>query len=195
MSSARPSPTPSHRRLRQLGVGLITLVVALGGVVLLLLFLQARDHSQLRDETSATRGPGTLYPDQGHAHLRAGERPPQPYASDPPTSGAHVPAAIRSDGTGTRLSDDQILHALELGNVVLLYGTRTPPAALRALAQQLTGSFDPALAANGAAVVLGFRPGAQGVIALAWRHMLRTPSAADPAIAEFADYWLGRGAP
>lgn len=188
-----PSP-PSHRRLRQLGVGLITLVVALGGVVLLLLFFQSRDHSQLRDESAGVRGPGKLYPDQGHAHLSAGERPSQPYASNPPTSGPHVPAAIRSDGPGTRLSDDQILHALELGDVVLLYGTSTPPAALRALAQQLSGPFDPALAANGAAVVLGRRPGTDGVIALAWRHMLRAPSAADPAVATFADYWLGRGA-
>jgi Protein of unknown function (DUF3105) len=192
MSADTPSPTPPHRRLRRLGVGLATALVALGGVVLLLVFFEGRDHSQVSDATAAMHGPGRLYPDQGHAHLRPGERPSQPYASDPPTSGPHVPVAIRRDAT--QLSDDQILQALELGDVVLLYGTRSPPAALRALAKRLSGPFDPALAASGAAVVLGERPGLDGVVALAWRHMLRAPSASDRALGDFADYWLGRGA-
>ncbi len=78
---------------------------------------------------------------------------------------------------------------------MLLYGTRSPPAALRALAERLSGPFDPALAASGAAVVLGERPDVAGIVALAWRHMLRVPDATDPALEDFADYWLGRGAP
>ncbi len=187
--------TPPHRRLRKLGGVLVTAAVALGGVVLLLLFFQGRDHSQLRPAPSGTpAGPGQIFPDQGHTHLARGERPAEPYASDPPTSGAHAVAAVRSDADGTQLSDDQILHALELGDVVLLYGTPRAPAALRALANRVAGPFDPALAAVGQAVVLGRRPGTDGVVALAWRHLLRAPRVDDPALEQFASFWLGRGA-
>jgi hypothetical protein len=63
---------------------------------------------------------------------------------------------------------------------------------LRTLQQQVSGSFDPVLAANGAAVILGHQPGANGVTALAWRRELRAPSASDPALSQFANYWLGR---
>lgn len=188
-SSPRP-PSPPHRRLRQLGVALITVAVALAGVLALLLFFAGRDHSQLRRDEAMPAGPGQLFPDQGHAH----ERPSKPYASDPPTSGPHAAEPIRSDRDGTRLSDDQILHALELGDVVLLYGTPRPPAALRALARRVAGPFDPALAAGGQAVVLGRRAGVEGVTALAWRHLLTAPSANDPALEAFAQFWLGRGA-
>jgi hypothetical protein len=173
MATADPSPAPPHRRLRRLGVALITLVVALGGFVLLLLFFQGRDQAHVKDETTTAAAPGQLVPDQ--------RRP-------------RTPAKIRSDRDGTQLTDDQLLHALELGDVVLLYGTRAPPAALRTLQARLTGPFDPVLAANGAAVILGYRPGTDGVIALAWRRRLNAPDPADPAVEQFADYWLGRGA-
>ena len=187
-SSSPPGPTP-HRRMRQAGGVLLTAAVALGGVILLLLFFQSRDDSQLRRSEPVPAGPGQLFPDQGHAH----ERPSKPYASDPPTSGPHAAEPIRSDEDGTRLTDDQILHALELGDVVLLYGTPRAPAALRALARRVAGPFDPALAASGQAVVLGRRAGVEGVTALAWRHLLTASSASDPALERFAQFWLGRG--
>jgi Protein of unknown function (DUF3105) len=191
MASEQPQPS-AHPRLRRTGLALLTVVIALAAVIALLLFLQNRDRSQLHDATAASDVPGQLFPDQGRAHLPAGERPPEPYASDPPTSGAHAPVAIRRDGA--RLTDDQLLHALELGDVVLLYGTRTPPPGLATLARRLAGPFDPALAASGQAVVLGYRPGVEGVVALAWRHIERASGAGDPALEAFASYWLGRGA-
>jgi hypothetical protein len=170
MASENPPSSPPHRRLRRLGLALLTLLVALGGFVLVLLFFESRDSSQVDHASSA---PGQPVPDQRRAQ---------------------TPAAIRSDRGGTRLSEDQVLHALQLGDVVLLYGTSAPPPALRALQQQLSGPFDPLLAANGAAVILGYRPGTTGVVALAWRRRLDAQSASDPAVAQFADYWLGRGA-
>jgi hypothetical protein len=173
MESSTPSPAPSHRRLRGFGLGLLTLVVAIGGFVLILLFFEGRDDSQVPQAASGGDVPGQVVTDQRRAQ---------------------TPALIRSDRDGTRLSEDQTLHALALGDVVLLYGTRAPPAALRALQQRVSGPFDPVLAANGAAVVLAYRPGTEGVTALAWKRALRAPSASDPALQEFADYWLGRGA-
>lgn len=172
MESSTPSPGPSHRRLRRIGLALLTLVIAVGGFVLILLFFEGRDNSQVPQSTSGAGVPGQTVADQRHAQ---------------------TPAAIRSDRDGTHLSEDQTLHALELGDVVLLYGTSAPPAALRALQRSVSGPFDPVLAANGAAVILGYRPGTDGVTALAWRRVLHAPSASDPALQEFADYWLGRG--
>lgn len=167
-----PPPRPPHRRLRRIGVALVTLVVALGGFVLVVLFFEGRDSSQVPDAASGTRGgPGQVVADQRRASS---------------------PAPIRRDAV--RLSEDQILGALELGDVVLLYGTRSPPQRLHALQERTSGPFDPVLAANGAAVILASRPGTEGVVALAWRRILRTPSPADPALQQFADYWLGRGA-
>ncbi|HKG37734.1 MAG TPA: DUF3105 domain-containing protein [Conexibacter sp.] len=173
MESSTPSPEPSHRRLRRIGLALLTLVVALGGFVLVLLFFEGRDNSQVPQDTSGGDVPGRMVTDQRRAQ---------------------TPAPIRSDRDGTRLSEDQTLHALELGDVVLVYGTRVPPPALRALQKNVSGPFDPVLAANGAAVILAYRPGTDGVTALAWKRLLRAPNASDPAIKDFADYWLGRGA-
>src|SRR5215213_2495061 len=91
MESSTPSPGPSHNRLRRIGLALVTLVVALGGFVLVLLFFEGGDDS------------GQVVTDQRRAQASA---------------------LIRSDRDGTRLSEDQLLHALELGDVVLLYGTK-----------------------------------------------------------------------
>jgi hypothetical protein len=171
MDSPPPS-RPPRRRLRRLGLALLTLVVALGGFVLLLLFFESRDDSQVPGGASGAGAPGQLVRDQPRAQ---------------------APAAIRRDGV--RLTEDQLLHALEVGDVVLVYGgARSPPPRLRALQQQVSGPFDPVLAANGAAVILAWRPGSDGVTALAWRRILRAPSASDPALEAFASYWLGRGA-
>jgi len=170
MASDTPSSPLPHRRLRRLGVALATALVAFAGFVALLLFFESRDSSQVSNAPSAAQGPGQAVANQARAR---------------------TPAAIRRDAT--RLSQDQVLHALALGDVVLQYGgVAAPPPALRSLQQRVSGPFDPVLAANGAAVILAYQPGAQGVTALAWRRILRARSAADPALGQFVDYWLGR---
>jgi hypothetical protein len=95
---------------------------------------------------------------------------------------------------GAALSDDEILHAAELGNVVLLHAPGTPGAPLRSVARELDATYDPGLARSGSAVVIGTRPGTRGVVAVAWRHLQRAASAADPRLADFAEFYLGRGA-
>lgn len=155
--------------MRRTGFALLTVLVALGGVVLLLLVLQGRDSSQLHDDGSASDAPG------------------QPLAAQ------QLPADVRADGSA-QPDDTRLLDLLERGNVVLLYGTARPPPALRALARQLAGPSSPALEASGQAVVLVRRPGVDGVTALAWRRVERASTPADPALRTFAAYWLGRGA-
>jgi Protein of unknown function (DUF3105) len=165
----------------------LAVLVALAAVVGVLLFVQSRDKSQV---DGAEAAPGRLLPDQGSAHRRApaGFR----YASDPPASGPHLPAAIGHDRTA--LSNDQLLHGLELGDVALVYaGHEGQEQVLRGLQDDVSGPFEPALANTGQMVVLDRRPGTKGVIALAWRRMLSVPSVNDPRLRAFADGWLGRG--
>lgn len=142
--------------------------------------------------SGAQSGPGVPFPDQGNARLRPGQSPPR-YDSDPPTSGPHHPAPVDRDRA--RLTDDQLLQALSMGDVVLMYGTRTPPPRLAAMARTVAPPFAPALAATGQAVVLAYRPGTTGVLGLAWAHMVHVRSPTDPTLRAFAQYWLGRGAP
>src|SRR5207244_10910721 len=40
---------------------------------------------------AAANLPGVLMPDQGNLHIPTADSPPEPYNSDPPTSGPHLP--------------------------------------------------------------------------------------------------------
>jgi hypothetical protein len=169
---------------------LATAVVALAGGIGLLAFFASRDTGEV--DRARPEGPGQVFADQGARHLAPGRRGPVKYNSDPPTSGPHVPQPVRRDQTV--LSHDQVLHALETGNVVLAYGSARPPRGLRALADEAGGGpFDPALVPAGQTVILARRPGTRGVVALAWRRLLRARSASEPRLRTFVDRWLGRG--
>lgn len=170
------------RRLLTVVVG--TLVV-LGGLVALVAAFSARDDAGV--ETAAA-GPGELQPDRG-----AGHDATAPDATLLPTSGPHRPLNVTRDAS--ELSGDELLHALEQGNVVFAYGARRPPAALTAVQEAVAGPFDAELAAAGQSVILMRVPGLDGTAGLAWRRLLTTPDAADPRLREFAEAWLGTGAP
>jgi hypothetical protein len=157
-----------HRRARRAAGAVATIVVALAGGFGLLLFFVARDDAPVEEHQATTT---TQAAGPGEATADPGAR--------------HLPAARRAE----------LLRALEAGNVVLVYGAPRPPAALAALADDVTGGpYDPALARAGQAVILVRRPGTRGVVALAHRRVLRAPSAADPELRRFAEAWLGRGA-
>jgi hypothetical protein len=76
-----------------------------------------------------------------------------------------------------------------------MYGSPTPPPGLQQLASQAAPPFNPALVATGDQLMFARRSGTTGLIGLAWAHMIRTTSAADPMLKVFVRYWLGRGAP
>jgi Protein of unknown function (DUF3105) len=183
--SVQEPTTPLERLL----IGIASLVVAIGAIAALSGFFAARDQAGV---SASGAGPGQAFRDLGHAHLRPGELRPV-YDSSPPTSGAHIPQPILQQHAV--LDDDQLLDALERGDVVVMYGGPTPPVGLDALASSVGSPFSPALAAAGQAVVVASRPGTQGLIAVAWTHMLRVTTLSDPRLREFADYWLGKGAP
>jgi hypothetical protein len=177
------------RVLEGVAIAVAGLAVAFGAIALLSGFFTSQDQPGF---TGASTGPGIAFRDLGHAHLQTGE-PHPPYNSDPPTSGAHVPDIPTE--SKAELTNDQLLEALELGDVVIMYGSPTPPPGLQQLAKQVAPPFNSALVATGEELILARRPGTSGLIGLAWAHMTRTSSAADPMLKVFARYWLGRGAP
>lgn len=175
--------------LERIAIVVASLALSFGLIAVLSGFFAGRDQAGV---SISQTGPGTAFPDLGAAHLKPGEKRPE-YSSNPPTSGAHFPQPITRDEA--EINDDQLLHALESGNVVFMYGTRNPPPGLREVALKLASPFTPALAAAGQAVILARRPGTIGVDGLAWAHAVSVRAPSDPRLAAFARFWLGRGAP
>ena len=190
--AARESEKPGTRLARVLervAIVIASFAIAIGVIALLSGGLLAgRDNPGVSDRGASV---GIKYRDQGDAHLAPASLHPV-YDSDPPTSGPHVPVPVVRDESV--LSDDQLLQALEVGNVVLIYGASAPPPGLKELARQVAAPFTPALAAAGQAAILARRSGTRGVIGVAWTRMIRVASPADPRLRGFAQLWLGRGA-
>lgn len=70
--------------------------------------------------------PGVKMPDQGNDHLRTASDPHEPYNSDPPTSGPHLPY-IAPWGVHTRPIQRELqVHNLEDGGVVVQYNCECP---------------------------------------------------------------------
>jgi hypothetical protein len=174
--------------LERAAVILASIALSFGLIALLSGFFQSRDNGQL---AGSSGGPGRHFRDLGDVALRAGQLRPA-YDSSPPTSGPHVLAVVTRDRQP--LSDDQLLTALALGDVVIMYPGHAPPAALVRLADTVAGPFTSVLAAAGQAVILSRSSGLRGLVGLAWTEMIRVQRAADPILVRFAAYWLGRGA-
>jgi uncharacterized protein DUF3105 len=174
--------------VRRLLLVLLGTAVVAGGVYALLLAFNARDDAGVGG--SAPSGPGELQPDEGSKHLESTQHVPLSGLTDPPTSGAHHDRLPTREG---RLSPDEILHALELGNVILFYDAPRPPAALRRLQREVSGPFDAEVAAAGQQVILARRDGTGPVTAAAWRRLLHVDDPSDPRLREFAEAWIGRG--
>jgi hypothetical protein len=160
--------------LRRLLPVIVGVVLAIAGIAAVGLFVSSRDDSEV---AAAPEGPGQA----------------QPEGADPPASGDHADALVTRDRRP--ITDDQLVEAVELGNVVILYDASKPPPALVALQEEVAGSFDAELAAAGQAIILARREGAGPATALAYKRILRADDPADPALRDFAEFWLGQGIP
>jgi hypothetical protein len=173
--------------LERIGIVVASLAVSIVLIGILSGFFTSRDQAGVR----GINVPGLQYRDLGHVHLKLGDVRP-PYDSNPPTSGAHFVRPVKRDMV--RLSDDQLLTALEAGDVVIFYGARTPPPGLTQLVRKVAYQFTPELAAAGQAIILAPRPRTAGLVGVSWGRLIRVGSPASPALREFAKYWLGIGA-
>jgi hypothetical protein len=82
--------------------------------------------------------PGAKFSDQGNRHISAETDPHEPYNSDPPTSGPHLPY-IAPWGVHTRPIPLELqVHNLEDGGVVIQYNCECPDLAekLRGIVRQ-----------------------------------------------------------
>jgi hypothetical protein len=82
--------------------------------------------------------PGRILADQGNLHLQSAGLPREPYNSDPPTSGPHLPY-IAPWGVHTRPIPLELqVHNLEDGGVVIQYNCECPDlvARLRTLVEK-----------------------------------------------------------
>jgi hypothetical protein len=165
--------------LRRVGLVAAGVLVAVAGLIALAVAFNARDDPEV---ASAPTGPGELQPDRGSGHDAVAN-----VTDEFPTSGPHREEPVTRDRR--RLTDDQILHALELGNVVILYDGPAPTQ----VQEEVAGPFDAEVARAGQAVILARRDGAGPATALAWRHVYRAADPSDPVLREFAEAWLGRG--
>jgi hypothetical protein len=193
-SAREPEVSRLSKVLERIAIVIVSLAVAVGAIALLSGYFTSHDPGGV---TGSLSGPGLVYRDLGNAQLPPGAPLPK-YDSNPPTSGPHVPTPVVHDRAV--LADNQILTALAAGDVVLMYGGKTPPPGLAQLATATGGRFTPALAAAGAAVILARLPGINGVIALAWTRMLpnngmvRVNGGDDAVLKQFIQSWLGHGA-
>jgi uncharacterized protein DUF3105 len=175
----RPAPSIDSRAVRRLAFIALGAVIVVAGLYGLLRLFSERDSSGVADR--AASGPGRLEPERPGAPPTGGE---------PPTSGAHEQRNVTREG---RLGADELLTALEQGNVVLVHPGARPPDALRRLQEDVSGPFDAELAAAGQMVVLARWPGVEEVQALAWRRRLVASGPGDPQLRAFAEAWLGQG--
>ena len=110
-----PKRTPTQRaatRSRELpmawiGGGLLAVILVAGGI-----WLATRQTSQA--------APGQRFPIQGQQHITPGQAHPA-YNSDPPTSGWHYDTPLVSGFHEEPAPDEQVVHNLEHGHIVISY--------------------------------------------------------------------------
>src|SRR2546422_8187544 len=158
MSKRLGRRSTQHRRSRSwVGVAIAVIVVASATVA----YLAYRATADL---------PGVKMSDQGNVHLRTTADSHDPYNSDPPTSGPHLPY-IAPWGVHTRPIQRELqVHNLEDGGVIVQYNCECPE--LVAKLRDIVGQYDKQ-------VILAPFPEMKSMIALTAWTRIETLSAFD----------------
>jgi hypothetical protein len=171
-AKAEQAPLLTRRQRRRLGgVGLVlAIVLALGGGWWL--YAQSRP------------APGEFVPSLGNLHIPTADTPHQPYNSDPPTSGPHLPH-IAPWGIHTRpIVKELQVHNLEDGGVALQYRPDCADRVLAGLRAILDRYADH--------VVLAPYPGLDRCIAMtAWTRIDKLDEVDGERITRFIDAYRG----
>ena len=190
-AARRPGARPASRRTKSRGLRALGLVAA---GVLVAVARPDRARAGLQ-RARRPRGGGRARPGPASCSTTAAPATtPRRSVTDELADQRPAPARRSSRATAAELSDDQILHALELGNVVILYDAPDPGSAARAPPGRGRGPVRRRARRR--------RPGRDP------RPPRRAPGRprrspggasdqpgdpADPALREFAEAWLGRG--
>jgi hypothetical protein len=171
----KPAPALglTRRQRRRLGwaAGALAAVLVIGGGG----WLYAR---------TRTPAPGEFVPSLGNAHIPTDDTPHQPYNSEPPTSGPHLPH-IAPWGVHTRPIPKELqVHNLEDGGVVVNYRPECADRVLAPLTAIVTRYPDH--------VVLAPYPGLDRCIALtAWTRIDKLDDVDESRIVRFVDAYRG----
>jgi hypothetical protein len=133
--------------------------------------------------------PGEAVVIQGRDHIQPGQSHP-PYNSDPPTSGWHYDQPVRAGFYSEPLPDEELVHNLEHGHVVISYDCSklTDCDSVKAKLQALVDRF------QDWKVVAVARENADAPIALtAWGRIDKLNGYDENRIAAFINYWRDRG--
>jgi len=133
--------------------------------------------------------PGEAVTIQGQQHIAVGKNHP-PYNSDPPTSGWHYDEPARADFYDTSLADEQLVHNLEHGHVIISYdcGKLADCEEVKAELRDLVGRF------QRWKIVAVARENADAAIALtAWGRIDKLDSYDEGRIVAFVKSWRNRG--
>ncbi len=133
--------------------------------------------------------PGQAMPIQGQQHIPVGQSHPA-YNSDPPTSGWHYAEPARAGFYDTPLPDEQLVHNLEHGHVIISYdcGKLSDCESVQAELQDIVGRF------QRWKIVAVARENADAAIALtAWGRIDKLDSYDEDRIVAFVKKWRNRG--
>jgi hypothetical protein len=127
--------------------------------------------------------PGVKMPDQGNLHINSETTPHEPYNSDPPTSGPHLPY-IAPWGIHTRpISKELQVHNLEDGGVMVQYNCDCPAEIARL--REIVAKYD-------RFVILAPYPGMKSRFALtAWTRIETMDQLDDARVRRFVDAYRG----
>ena len=128
-------------------------------------------------------------PIQGQQHIPVGQSHPA-YNSDPPTSGWHYAEPARAGYYDTPLPDEQLVHNLEHGHVIISYdcGKLSDCESVKAELQDIVGRF------QRWKIVAVARENADAAIALtAWGRIDKLDSYDEDRIVAFVRRWRNRG--
>lgn len=133
--------------------------------------------------------PGQAMPIQSRDHIQVGQSHPA-YNSDPPTSGWHYDEPAKAGFYETPLLDEQLIHNLEHGHVVISYDCSKLDdcTTVKAELQSLVGRF------QRWKIVAVPRQNADAAIALtAWGRIDKLDGYDESRITAFIRYWRDRG--
>jgi hypothetical protein len=172
-----------RQRLMWVGGGVVVLAVVVGLVVL------SRGSGANLNASANSDAPGVAMPIQGQEHIPVGQSHPA-YNSDPPTSGWHYDEPLPTGFYEDPAPDEQLVHNLEHGHVVISYDCRKLDDC-GAVKGQLRGIFE---RYDRWKVTVVPRENADAAIALtAWGRIDKLDSYDEGRITAFIDAWRDRG--
>jgi hypothetical protein len=160
--------------------------VWLGGGLLALILVAG---VWLATRSSGLAAPGQRFPIQGQQHITPGQAHPA-YNSDPPTSGWHYDTPLASGFHDTPVADEQVVHNLEHGHVVISYDCSklAECQGTKERLQELLRRY------RNWKVTAVPRQNADAAIALtAWGWLDKLDSYDEARITAFIDVWRDRG--